>query len=84
MARRRFSRAPPRAQPPGDAADATGSDAGADSDADPAALPAMRTSLACGELTVGLIAEADVRGAAVLLTRAFAGTPEAVSLDEAT
>lgn len=61
-------------------------DAAADADAD-AALSAgavlLRATLPCGELTVRLMTEADVRGAGVLLTRAFGGTPEAVGLDEA-
>ncbi|WIA21388.1 hypothetical protein OEZ85_000604 [Tetradesmus obliquus] len=36
-----------------------------------------------GKVTVGFLQANDVQGAGLLLTRAFAGTPEAVKLDEA-
>lgn len=35
-----------------------------------------------GQVTIQPLGEADVQGAALLLTRAFAGTAEAVKLDE--
>jgi hypothetical protein len=36
-----------------------------------------------GQVTIQPLGEGDVQGAALLLTRAFAGTAEAVKLDEA-
>lgn len=36
-----------------------------------------------GAISIQLLQPDDVQGAGLLLTRAFAGTPEAVKLDEA-
>ncbi|KAI8475962.1 MAG: acyl-CoA N-acyltransferase [Monoraphidium minutum] len=72
---------PETAAEPADAA-VPGVDLAAAAGAEPGVL--LTTQLPCGELTVRLMRESDLRGAALMLTRAFAGTPEAVSFDEST
>lgn len=67
------------AQPTGASAEAEAAAAAEDDDG-----VLLCTRLPCGDLTVRPLRERDVRGAALLLTRAFAGTPEAVTLEEST
>jgi hypothetical protein len=62
---------------------AAAGDAAADAATLPLPPPLFEAALPCGALTVRPLADGDVRGAALLMTRAFAGTPEAVGMDEA-